>query len=75
MNGSTAHLVDATFNVERDSGGGDPDRSSPTLRRYHQVLWSKALPDGTMFRLDATPPHAYLHHASGLGEFFLSSDN
>lgn len=69
------NLIDVTFNVELDSAGGDPDRTSPTLRRYHQVLWSKPLPDGTEFRLDMTTPHSYLHHASSRGEFFLASDS
>lgn len=69
------HLIDVTFNVEIDAGGGDPDRTSPTLRRYHQLLWSKPLPDGTEFTLDATTSHSYLHHASVVGEFFMSSDS
>lgn len=70
-----ARQIDVTFNVEVDAGGGDPDRTSPTLRRYHQLLWSKPLPDGSEFTLDATTPHSYLHHASTLGEFFLCSDS
>jgi hypothetical protein len=69
------HLIDVTFNVELDAGGGDPDRSSPTLRRYHQLLWSKPLPDGTEFPLDTSTPHSYLHHSSAVGEFSLSSDS
>jgi hypothetical protein len=44
------------------------------LRRYHQVLWSKPLPNGVPFTLDASTPGAYLHHRSGLGELFLASD-
>lgn len=72
---SGAERIDVTFNVDHDAGGGDPDRSSPTLRRYHRLLWSKPLPDGTAFTLDAATPHSYLHHASVVGEFFLSSDS
>src|SRR5262249_25142110 len=53
----------------------DPDASSPTLRRYHRLLWSKPLPSGAPFLLDATTPGAYLHHLSPLGEFRLSSDS
>lgn len=68
-------IIDVTFNVEHDAGGGDPDRSSPTLRRYHRLLWSKPLPDGTVFTLDDATPHCYLHHASAVGEFFLTSDS
>jgi hypothetical protein len=48
---------------------GIPDSHSATLRRYHQLLWSKPLPSGAMFTLDAK-----LHHKSDLGEFWLSSD-
>ncbi|MFC8501398.1 DUF6994 family protein [Pedococcus sp. NPDC057267] len=69
------HAIDITFNFELDARGGDPDQTSPTLRRYHQLLWSKPLPDGSEFTLDATTRHSYLHHASALGEFFLSSDS
>jgi hypothetical protein len=69
------HPIDVTLNVERDAGGRDPDRFSPTLRRYHQLLWSKPLPDGPEFSLDTTTPQAYLHHASAVGEFFMASDS
>lgn len=51
------------------------DSSSPTLKRYHQLLWSKQLPGGAKFTLDTTTPGVYLHHKSALGEFELSSDS
>ena len=70
--GGADHLIDVTFNVESDAGGGDPDRPSPTLRRYHQLLWSKPLPDGAEFTLDTTTPSSYLHHASAVGEVLHS---
>ena len=67
--------IDITFDFRSDTPpGGDPDALSPTLRRYHQLLWSKPLPSGAPFELDVTTPHTYLHHLSELGEFFLSSD-
>jgi len=66
--------IDITFDFRTDAGGRDPDTHSPTLRRYHQLLWSKSLPNGTAFELSATTPGAYLHHRSDLGEFYLSSD-
>lgn len=53
--------------------GKDPDKYSPTLRRYHKLLWSKPLPNGTQFNLDYEPG-GYLYHFSKLGEFYLSSD-
>lgn len=68
--------VDITFDFRSDAGGGDPDRTSPTLRRYHKLLWSKPLPDGRPFDLDDSTPGAYLHHKSAaVGEFVLSSDS
>ncbi len=53
--------------------GKDPDTWSPTLRKYHQILWSKQLPNGTVFNLDIET-RQLLHHRSNLGEFYLSSD-
>jgi len=67
-------LIDVTFEFRSDTPPGrDPDSYSPTLRRHHQLLWSKPLPSGTRFDLDVdTRP--YLHDLSELGEFWLSSD-
>jgi hypothetical protein len=66
--------IDIRFNVFNDTPGGkDPDSYSPTLRKYHQKLWSKLLPNGKLFELDLDHPRL-LHHNSELGEFFLSSD-
>ena len=68
-------VIDTTFDFRSDTPPGrDPDACSPTLRRYHQLLWSKPLPNGTPFELDVTTPYAYLHHLSEVGEFFLTSD-
>lgn len=61
--------IDVTFDVRSDARGKDPDSHSPTLRRYHQLLWSKRLPGGAMFDLDSK-----LHHQSELGDFWLASD-
>jgi hypothetical protein len=67
-------VIDITFDFRSDTPPGlDPDTFSPTLRRYHQFLWSKPLPSGAPFVLDITTPR-YLHHRSELGEFWLSSD-
>lgn len=62
------------FNVYSDATGSDPDRTSPTLKRYHKTLWSKPLPGGQRFELDDSRRGAYLYHTSELGEFFLGSD-
>jgi len=66
--------IDIAFNVYTDANGGDPDTASPTLRSYHKMLWSKKLPSGELFELTDTKGGTYLHHKSGLGEYFLGSD-
>ncbi|MEH6834017.1 DUF6994 family protein [Falsihalocynthiibacter arcticus] len=68
-------IIDTQFNVFSDTPlGKDPDKYSPTLRRYHQYLWSKPLPDGNPFTLEIDGSGSYLYHGSTLGEFHLSSD-
>jgi len=67
-------VIDTTFNMYNDANGGDPDSTSPTLRRYHKFLWSKVLPNGKQFDLQDGRRGAYLYHRSDLGEFFLGSD-
>ena len=66
--------IDITFNVYTDANGGDPDSTSPTLRSYHKMLWSKKLPNGEIFELTDKKSGAYLYHNSGRGEYFLGSD-
>lgn len=68
MDGRTP--LDTSFDMRTDARGKDPDSRSATLRRYHRLLWSKALPNGETFELDAK-----LHHNSDLGEFWLASDS
>jgi len=70
--------IDVTFDFRSDTPGyprKDPDTRSPTLRRYHKLLWSKPLPSGVVFDLVDTTPGVYLHHRSRLGEFWLASDS
>ena len=67
-------IIDTNYNFYSDSKGGDPDCTSPTLRKYHKMLWSKALPNGKFLQLRDDKNGAYLFHASELGEFFLGSD-
>mgnify|MGYP001590122983 FL=1 len=67
-------IIDTTFNFYSDARGGDPDSTSPTLRKYHKILWSKPLPNGKIFDLSDNKEGAYLYHKSELGEFFLGSD-
>lgn len=65
--------ISTIFDFRADSNGRDPDSASPNLRAYHQQLWSKPLPSGTLFGLERTPG-AYLTHTSQLGDFKLTSD-
>jgi len=73
----THSQIDITFDFRSDTPGypkRDPDAVSPTLRRYHKLLWRKPLPSGMLFELVDTTPGVYLHHRSQLGEFWLASD-
>ena len=67
-------MIDTSFNMYSDANGGDPDATSPTLRSYHKLLWSKSLPGGELFDLRDDKRGFYLFHGSALGEFSLGSD-
>lgn len=66
--------IDVTFDFRSDASGRDPDSYSSTLRRYHRLLWSKPLPDGTVFRLEDLRSKGYLCYRSERGDLRLSSD-
>ena len=67
--------IDTTFDFRTDTTAGrDIDSGSPTLRRYHQRIWSRPLPDGTPFELSIDRPGWSLFHASGHGSLSLASD-
>ncbi|MBP1466072.1 hypothetical protein EYB53_010190 [Candidatus Chloroploca sp. M-50] len=69
------HAINIAFDFRSDTPvGKDPDVASPTLRRYHKLLWSKPLPGGVPFELSDSRTDCYLYHRSELGEFFLASD-
>ncbi len=64
------HILD----YHDDSDGKDRDKYSPTLRRHHQLLWSKKLPKRSG-RFDLTHEGgSHLTHRSPLGTFHLTSD-
>ena len=48
--------IDTSFDFRSDSNGKDPDSNSPTLRAYHQFLWSKQLPIGESLELEIAGP-------------------
>ena len=68
--------IDVTFDFTTDSpnywdcfwqnnngmggGGTDPDEASKTLKKYHQQLWSRKLPNGEMMDLTAGSGAYYL---------------
>ena len=69
-------MIDVTFDFTTDSpgywddfwnrnggmgaGGSDPDNSSPMLREYHRLLWSKELPNGEKMELKSGSGSNYL---------------
>jgi hypothetical protein len=67
-------MIDTSFNFYKDARSGDPDSTSPTLRNYHKLLWSKPLSSGKIFELSDKKSGVYLYHNSELGEFFFGSD-
>ena len=73
-------LIDTSFDFRTDAGRTaagkqrDPDLYSRKLRECHQLLWSKALPSGHVFKLDDTVRRPFLRHRSELGDFHLTSD-
>ena len=56
--------IDITFNVYSDATGPDPDSSSPTLKKYHKLLWNKSLPNGKVFTLSDETTETYLSYRS-----------
>lgn len=63
-----------TFDCRKDASGKDPDGHSPILRRAHQLLWTKRLPNGNVFTLDISGPKPFLLHRTPSREMRLTSD-
>ena len=42
-------MLDVSFDFRSDANGGDPDRKSPTLKKYHQMLWNKPISPSKTF--------------------------
>jgi len=66
--------LDITYDVRTDSDGKDPDFASPTLRKFHKILWNKKLPNGDILRLSSELPNHYLLGKTKTNEISLSSD-
>src|SRR4051794_34798334 len=69
-------VLDVTLNVMSECPGKDADSHSPTLRRYHLLLWSKPLPSGGSFDLVIPKRKAdgYLIFDGPNGLMYLGSD-
>jgi hypothetical protein len=67
--------ININFDFNIDSNGLDPDSHSPTLKSYHKILWSKALPSGSTFELTDNPPVKYLAYKNSKIQIDLSSDS
>lgn len=67
-------MIDITVSMHSDANGGDPDSTSPTLKKYHQILWTKPLPNGNLFALHEMP-RKYLTYVSGNEVFYFGSDS
>jgi len=66
--------IDTTFNFYSDSNGKDPDWASPTLRKYHRILWSKELPNGESLDLSEKVKGSYLYARINELELYIGSD-
>lgn len=62
--------IDIHFDVRIDSDGKDPDAASKTLRSYHQLLWSRPLPNGQIMEL-TNKDCSYLRW----NDFYFGSDS
>jgi hypothetical protein len=65
--------IDTSFDFRTDSNGKDPDSHSPTLRKYHQLLWSKELPSGE--HLDIEDINSDLVYRFNMQTLKFSSDS
>ena len=66
-------MIDVEFDFSKEAKGRDPDRHSPTLIKYHRMLWQKPLRNNKLFDLTFSEKNR-LTHSSDLGVFELSSD-
>ena len=67
--------IDITFDFRTDSAGKDVDIASPTLKRFHKLLWSKPLPNGEQIYLSDEIKDSYLVYKSKDKIFYLTSDS
>jgi hypothetical protein len=53
-------MLDVGFDFRSDANGGDPDRKSPTLKKYHQMLWNKPISPSKTFTVKSGGNSDYL---------------
>ena len=68
-------LIDVDFDFRTDSKVGDPDSASLQLKKYHQILWSKQLPNGYQLELMDSEPKSYLTANVRGNQFNFVSDS
>lgn len=66
-------MLDVYYDFQAEVDYKDSDKYSKTLQRYHQLLWSKPLPNGNFFGLQLAPDNC-LRYKNGDLELILSSD-
>jgi len=66
--------IDIEYDMRTDANGKDPDLTSITLKRYHQILWGKLLPNGDKLELQETSHTRYLMGMTSTKSIPLSSD-
>jgi len=66
-------IIDVTFDHRLEAGVADIDTHSPTLKKYHQLLWVKPLPSGELFDLKPMPKRYLVFRPDNL-VYSLSSD-
>lgn len=72
--GHSGERFDVALDFRTECPGRDPDAYSPTLKRYHQRLWSKRTPSGEVLELRDDRRTAYLYHRGQADTFFFASD-
>jgi hypothetical protein len=68
-------MLDVHFDVRSDAKGGDPDSKSPTLKKYHQILWSKPISSNIDFTIKSGGTGGYLYCQLGGEVINLGSDS
>lgn len=67
-------IVDVMYDLRNDTKSNDPDAESKILKKYHQILWSKLLPNGIKITLSEPKGYGYLFFNYNDENIRLSSD-